>query len=99
MSDAEAAEECKKLGTKSALGKLVILMRNVLKLISFFTTGADEVRQWSIRQGTKAPQAAGVIHSGLLMLPFAILNLDGVDLFFFYRFRENLYPGGRLQIC
>ncbi|KAG7006632.1 Obg-like ATpase 1 [Physcia stellaris] len=29
---------------------------------SFFTTGTDEVRQWTIRKGTKAPQAAGVIH-------------------------------------
>jgi obg-like ATPase 1 len=38
-------------------------MRKALKLISFFTTGADEVRQWTIREGTKAPQAAGVIHT------------------------------------
>jgi obg-like ATPase 1 len=30
---------------------------------SFFTTGTDEVRQWTIRKGTKAPQAAGVIHT------------------------------------
>jgi len=66
MSDEEAAEECKKLGTKSAIPKLVVLMRSVLNLISFFTTGPDEVRQWSIRKGTKAPQAAGVIHTGLL---------------------------------
>ncbi|KAG0134112.1 P-loop containing nucleoside triphosphate hydrolase protein [Tuber indicum] len=63
LSDEEAAEECKKLGTKSAIPKLVVLMRNVLNLISFFTTGPDEVRQWSIRKGTKAPQAAGVIHT------------------------------------
>ncbi|KAL7267741.1 Obg-like ATPase [Rhizina undulata] len=63
MSDEEAAEECKKLGVKSAIGKIVITMRSALNLISFFTTGADEVRQWSIRKGTKAPQAAGVIHT------------------------------------
>ena len=37
-------------------------MRQTLNLGSFFTTGADEVRQWTIRKGTKAPQAAGVIH-------------------------------------
>ena len=37
-------------------------MRQSLQLGSFFTTGADEVRQWTIRTGTKAPQAAGVIH-------------------------------------
>ena len=34
-----------------------------LGLISFFTTGEDESRAWTIKQGTKAPQAAGVIHT------------------------------------
>jgi obg-like ATPase 1 len=63
-SDAETAAECERLGTKSALPKVIITMRKALNLISFFTTGADEVRQWTIRLGTKAPQAAGVIHTG-----------------------------------
>ncbi|KAI9695796.1 MAG: Obg-like ATPase [Candelina mexicana] len=62
-SDAEAEEECKKLGTKSALPKIIVTMRQMMNLGSFFTTGADEVRQWTIRMGTKAPQAAGVIHT------------------------------------
>jgi len=61
-NDEEVAEECKKLGTKSALPKIVTTMRKALNLGSFFTTGPDEVRQWTIRNGTKAPQAAGVIH-------------------------------------
>lgn len=61
-SDAEVEEECKKLGTKSALPKIVTTMRKALNLGAFFTTGTDEVRQWTIRNGTKAPQAAGVIH-------------------------------------
>ena len=34
-----------------------------LNLISFLTTGEDEVRAWTVRQGAKAPEAAGVIHS------------------------------------
>jgi obg-like ATPase 1 len=63
-TEAEAEEECKKLGTKSALPKVVVTMRQMLNLGSFFTTGTDEVRQWTIRKGTKAPQAAGVIHGG-----------------------------------
>ncbi|KAH6615243.1 GTP-binding protein-like protein YchF [Boeremia exigua] len=62
MSDAEMTEECKTLGTKSALPKVIITMRKALNLGSFFTTGADEVRQWTLRNGTKAPKAAGVIH-------------------------------------
>jgi len=61
-TEAEAEEECKKLGTKSALPKIITTMRQSLNLGSFFTTGTDEVRQWTIRKGTKAPQAAGVIH-------------------------------------
>ena len=61
-SDADAAAECEKIGVKSALPKVITTMRKSLNLGSFFTTGADEVRQWTIRNGTKAPQAAGVIH-------------------------------------
>lgn len=63
MSEEEVAEECKKLGVKSALPKIILAMRSAMNLGSFFTCGADEVRQWTIRKGTKAPQAAGVIHS------------------------------------
>lgn len=63
MSDEEVVEECKNLGAESALPKIIVTMRKALNLGSFFTTGADEVRQWTIRNGTKAPQAAGVIHT------------------------------------
>jgi obg-like ATPase 1 len=63
-TEAEADEECKKLGTRSALPKIIITMRQMMNLGSFFTVGPDEVRQWTIRKGTKAPQAAGVIHTG-----------------------------------
>jgi obg-like ATPase 1 len=61
-AEAERKEECKNLGVDSALPKIITTMRKVLNLGSFFTTGTDEVRQWTIRNGTKAPQAAGVIH-------------------------------------
>ncbi|ANB11723.1 Ola1p [Sugiyamaella lignohabitans] len=65
-TDEEREEELKNLGTQSALPKIVTTMRKALNLISFFTCGADEVREWTIRQGTKAPQAAGVIHNDLM---------------------------------
>ncbi|POR38955.1 Obg-like ATPase 1 [Tolypocladium paradoxum] len=58
-----AREEQKNVGADSALPKIITQMRKTLQLGSFFTTGADEVRQWTIRVGTKAPQAAGVIHT------------------------------------
>ncbi|KAB8339057.1 hypothetical protein FH972_021993 [Carpinus fangiana] len=58
----EVKEEEKTSGADSALPKIITTMRKALDLGSFFTTGTDEVRQWTIRNGTKAPQAAGVIH-------------------------------------
>lgn len=60
--DAARLEESKAAGAESQVPKIITTMRKALNLGSFFTTGADEVRQWTIRKGTKAPQAAGVIH-------------------------------------
>lgn len=62
-TEAEAKEEMKNVGVDSVLPKVILQMRKTLQLGSFFTVGADEVRQWTIRTGTKAPQAAGVIHN------------------------------------
>jgi ribosome-binding ATPase YchF (GTP1/OBG family) len=47
----------------AAIPELVREAYKVLNLISFFTTGEDETRAWTIERGTKAPQAAGVIHT------------------------------------
>jgi len=63
LSDEEKAEEEKNLGANSALGKITQAGYTSLDLIRYFTCGPDEVRAWTIRKGTKAPQAAGVIHS------------------------------------
>ena len=48
---------------ESGLDKLVKASYALLNLISFLTAGEDECRAWTIRRGTKAPQAAGKIHS------------------------------------
>ena len=48
---------------RSGLERLVERSYSLLGLISFLTCGIDEVRAWTIRKGTKAPQAAGKIHS------------------------------------
>ncbi len=48
-----------------ALDRLTLLCYNTLGLISFFTVGPDEVRAWTNRQGTLAPQAARTIHSDI----------------------------------
>ncbi|MCG8619918.1 MAG: DUF933 domain-containing protein, partial [Desulfobacterales bacterium] len=51
--------------TATALETLTALCLKSLNLISFFTVGQDEVRQWLVREASKAPKAAGVIHSDL----------------------------------
>ncbi len=48
---------------RSGLDRLVSACYDLLGLISFLTAGADECRAWTIKRGTKAPQAAGKIHS------------------------------------
>jgi ribosome-binding ATPase len=48
---------------ESGLNKLIKEAYKLLNLETYFTTGADETRAWTIHKGTKAPQAAGVIHS------------------------------------
>ena len=54
------------LGLKeSGLEKLIKASYHLLGLMSFLTSGEDETRAWTIRQGTKAPQAAGKIHTDL----------------------------------
>jgi len=47
----------------SAIPKIVNAGYHSLDLIHFFTCGTDEVRAWTLRNGAKAPQAAGVIHT------------------------------------
>lgn len=64
-SDAEREEELQSLGVNSALPEAIQELRKSLNLMSFFTSGKKEVREWTIRKGSTAPQAAGVIHNDL----------------------------------
>lgn len=50
---------------EAGLDKLVKACYHLLDLISFLTAGPQEIRAWTIRRGTKAPQAAGKIHSDI----------------------------------
>ena len=64
LADDEKAEFIEALGIgKSGLDKLIQASYSLLGLISFLTAGTDEVRAWTIEKGTKAPQAAGKIHT------------------------------------
>ena len=48
---------------RSGLDRMIQKCYHLLGLISYLTAGKPEVRAWTIKQGTKAPQAAGKIHS------------------------------------
>ena len=64
MSDEDKADFLADLGIEeSGLNKLIRAGYKLLGLISYLTAGPKEVRAWTITEGTKAPQAAGKIHS------------------------------------
>lgn len=64
LSTEERAEFLSDLGVSEAgLSKLIKASYELLGLISFLTAGEDECRAWTIKKGTKAPQAAGKIHT------------------------------------
>lgn len=64
LDDDEKKMFLEDLGLKEAgLDKLIRASYSLLGLISFLTAGEQEVRAWTIKKGTKAPQAAGKIHT------------------------------------
>jgi len=66
LADMEAEEKTKYLkdnNLTSALDKIILQGYKALQLQYFFTGGPDEVKAWTIQKGTKAPQAAGKIHT------------------------------------
>ncbi|MBS7527527.1 redox-regulated ATPase YchF [Fusibacter paucivorans] len=66
LDDEDRTAFLEELGlNESGLDKLVRSCYHLLDLISFLTAGPQEVRAWTIRKGTKAPQAAGKIHSDI----------------------------------
>ena len=66
LTDDEEKEMLEALGLKeSGLNKVIKASYDLLGLMSFLTAGEPEVRAWTIKKGTKAPQAAGKIHSDI----------------------------------
>lgn len=60
----EAKEYLSDLGVEdSGIDKMIKSVYSLLKLLTFITAGEKEVRAWTVKEGTKAPQAAGVIHT------------------------------------
>ena len=64
MEDDEKEMFLSEMGLEqSGLDRLITACYDLLGLISYLTAGKPEVRAWTIKKGTKAPQAAGKIHS------------------------------------
>jgi GTP-binding protein YchF len=64
MDEAERLEFLAELGlTETGLARVIRAGYDLLHLITFFTVGPKEARAWTVEKGSKAPQAAGAIHS------------------------------------
>lgn len=63
MDPADRGKYCETVGAKSALPRIIRTGYHALNLIHFFTAGDDEVRAWTIKDGSTAPRAAGTIHT------------------------------------
>jgi len=62
-TDEERAKYIEETKCASALDKIIVQGYKALQLCYFFTAGPDEVKAWTILKNTKAPQAAGRIHT------------------------------------
>lgn len=66
LDDTDKKEMLEALGlSESGLDKVIKKSYDLLGLMSFLTAGEPEVRAWTIKKGTKAPEAAGKIHSDI----------------------------------
>jgi ribosome-binding ATPase len=80
-----------------ALHRFIRAAYGLLDLISFFTVGADEVRAWTIRRGTRARQAAGRIHSDLER-GFIRSEVTPYGVFMKYGSEQAVKDAGKLQL-
>jgi GTP-binding protein YchF len=80
-----------------ALNRLIQSAYKLLNLYTYFTAGVQEVRAWTIEQGWKAPQAAGVIHTDFEK-GFIKAEVISYDDFVKYGSESAARDAGRLRI-
>jgi hypothetical protein len=102
ISMLESAEEKKEFMedagiVQPALNTLSSLAMKTLGLISFFTVGKDEVRQWQVRSGSPAPVAAGVIHTDI-QRGFIRAEIMKYDDLIAAGTEENLRKAGKFHV-
>jgi GTP-binding protein YchF len=97
LSPEEGLEYLQSLGlTETGLNRLIKQSFAILGLITFLTTGEQETRAWTIKKGTKAPQAAGKIHSDLEK-GFIRAETIAYDDFIKYRSRHGAKEVGKAR--
>jgi len=97
LSESEAAEFRRELGMeRTGLDELAAAAYDLLGLMTFLTAGEKEARAWPIARGTKAPQAAGTIHSDLER-GFIRAEIVSFEDYVRYGTMEDLRAAGRVR--
>ena len=97
LPEAEAAEFRREVGLeRSGLDDLSAAGYDLLGLMTFLTAGEKEARAWPIPKGTKAPKAAGTIHSDLER-GFIRAEIVGYDDYVEFKTMEALRAAGRVR--
>ena len=98
LEDEERIEFLESVGIiNSGLDKLIFASYNLLGLKTFFTVGTDEVRAWTFRSGSKAPECAGIIHSDM-MRGFIRAEVMSYDDLVEYGTELKVKEAGKLRI-
>ncbi|MDP9024119.1 MAG: redox-regulated ATPase YchF [Candidatus Eremiobacteraeota bacterium] len=97
LSDEEAREFCTELGIqRSGLDELALTAYDLLGLMTYLTAGEKEVRAWTIERGSKAPQAAGKIHSDIER-GFIRAEIVSYDDYVAFKTMDALRNAGKLR--
>ena len=82
---------------ESGLARVIRAGYELLELLTFFTAGPKEVRAWTVRQGSTAPQAAGKIHTDFER-GFIRAQVIGFDDFIAYRGEQGAKEAGKVRL-
>ncbi len=94
----ERMEFVREMGmNEPGVNRVILASYQLLNLITYFTAGEKEVRAWTITKGTKAPQAAGVIHSDFEK-GFIRAEVIKYDDFIRYRSEASVKEAGKMSV-
>ncbi len=97
LSEEDKMEYLKELGVEATgLDRLVKVAYNLLNLKTFFTVGEDEVRAWTFKNGMKAPQCAGLIHTDFEK-GFIRAEVYACEDIFEYKSEKALKEAGKIR--